>query len=105
MPIRHTINEYQKDAILCDERLFDHEQSKNNYSKFHHQHHIQQNIQQQQPISHQTAPMELDAIITRLLNSKFIEKLTQEEKDRRRANNLCVYDGRADCPGRDDIRL
>jgi hypothetical protein len=102
MPIRYTVNEYQKDAITCDERLFNHEQSKKFNSKFHYQDHTPQITPQ---ITHQATPMEIDSIVTKPVNHNFIQKLTQEEKDRRREKNLCVYDGRADCPGRDDIRL
>ena len=50
-------------------------------------------------------PMELDALTHGTSNESRTAdgKLTQQEKDRRRREGLCVFDGRADCPGKVDI--
>jgi hypothetical protein len=83
-----TLRGAQEDAIECDERLFDRAREGKSTDRL--------NIQRNKDTA---VPMEIDAISTKA------GKLTPAEKDRRRKENLCVYDGKADCPGRDNLEL
>lgn len=101
LPIRTTLEATMNDAMICDNRIFNLQQQKRSKinlllprtqsSSFHN-------------VTDTAVPMEIDSITTSpQLTTE--GKLKQSEKDRRRREGLCLYDGKADCPGRDDVNL
>lgn len=89
LPLREVLIEAQQDAITCDERIYQRSQENKNSSRHHHT--------TSTSLSEPT-PMEIDTI-------KVIPKgpISDTEKQRRKKENLCLYDGKSDCPGRNDI--
>lgn len=83
-----TLRDAQKDAIDCDERLFDRLQEGKRSDR------TPRLFERDSAV-----PMEIDSISNRG------NRLSNAEKDRRRRENLCIYDGKADCPGRDNLEL
>lgn len=90
MPVRKTLLETQQDSIACDERIFQRSQEQKSSSR--------PTYMPSMKTPSGPMPMELDA-----MNFKQTKKLTQEERDRRKREGLCLYDGKSDCPGAKDI--
>jgi len=97
LPVRTTLREVQKDAITCDIRLFQRMQEQKNSTRIALPR-IPQPSQSDATSSGPT-PMEIDVIQTKKSG------LSDAEKKRRKDLNLCLYDGKPDCPGRDNINL
>jgi hypothetical protein len=96
LPIRTTLQETMDDAMTCDNRIFQLNQTKRG----------QGNLLLPRAVAalaNGPVPMEIDAV--NVATHTTLGKLTETEKERRRQQNLCVYDGKADCPGRDNIDL
>jgi hypothetical protein len=92
-PTRDTITGVQQDAMECDNRLFQLSQQQRRLPGYVSNHRTDQ--------PNGPTPMEIDAL-THGNNRTADGKLTQEEKDRRKRLGLCIFDGIADCPGKDD---
>jgi hypothetical protein len=95
LPVRRTLQETMNDAMQCDDRIFQLNQSKRGQGNLL--------LPRAAAPANEPVPMEIDAVNVNTHNLQ--GRLTQAEKDRRTRENLCVYDGKADCPGRDDINL
>jgi hypothetical protein len=97
-PIRDTLSATMTDAMTCDNRIFNLQQQKRG----------QMNIllprSSTSTTTNDAVPMEIDSISTSTTHNNE-GKLKQSEKDRRRREGLCLYDGKADCPGRDNLEL
>ena len=112
-----TLHNTMAAAIRFDDRLYNlkfdnrHSPKSRNYSDTH-----QYRPLPFVPRNTNSFPMDLDTL--NIEKNKSIDKsnkfkdqrnknkrsaITEEEKQRRRDNHLCLYDGKSDCPGRDDI--
>lgn len=85
-----TVHELQSNAIDCDERLYQRELTRRS------------NIKPTYISRNNATPMEINAINTHQDNSR---RVSPVEKQRRKDNNLCPYDGDSNCPGRDNLDL
>jgi hypothetical protein len=95
LPIRKTLQETMNDAMQCDDRIYQLNQSKRGQGNLL--------LPRAAAPTNGPVPMEIDAVT---VNTHIQQgKLTEEERDRRKRENLCAYDGKADCPGRDDVNL
>ena len=114
-PQPSTLQELMNASIEYDDALYNLNQKNRSTS---HQSNVsfRRNNQPNFPQSRRTEPMDLDSLNLKTESPKFpkisrstssnISKrgpLSDAEKKHRRDNHLCLYDGKSDCPGKDDL--
>lgn len=88
-----TLEELQEQAVDADYRIFERQSEKRNDSMLRSNH-----ISVTQNNTAGPQPMQVDSVSVRHRGP-----ITAEEKQRRRDNKLCLYDGRTDCGGFPDV--
>lgn len=99
LPIRDNLEALMTDAMNCDNRIYQLAQQKRGNAGLL----LPRGLPQSPASTSNAVPMEIDSITSTIHTPQ--GRLTPAEKERRRRENLCVFDGKSDCPGRDNIEL
>lgn len=101
---RNTLARTQTDAIKCDERIFRRESERRNAHVNLPMRRRGNSPDSPERPKNQATPMDVDAVDPTPITGRK-GKLTSEERERRKRLNLCLYDGKSDCPGKQSLDL